>query len=507
MRKIYSTLLISLAFALSACGGGGGGGSSSEDMPTTGNGGGDMTMDCPEGQSKNSAGACVADGPTPPTAEELADEAELVAKAIGNDSVNDFKKAGQFIGDGISGAGLQGADIDIDAKDVHQFTNPPTAPGVTPVVRNQFTASDDSPATIMKWSGTRHTRSREENTVMDTVISYTDIKPKSDEDYADYYADGETPNGVTTGNPGTGSTQRTVTLGESIAMLADQIVAEKFPDQPLQTFTFEDDSTTPTADESRVPGTLHGIPGIFDCAGSCTVVTDKDGKLSMTGGTDDWTFIPAEPAQGSKHIVRGVTPDTDYMNFGYWLEDTTNTDGTTSYQVSAFARGSMPVTTIPDVRGSASYDGPATGLYMQKRVNDDGSVSPLKSGQFTASASLTAYFGDTTADDEGGVGQIAPNLVNSINGSISGFKDSEGNDLPSTWTVTLMKAQLTGDTFDNGVFTGDTTGEGTWRGQFFGPTTDAEDAPIQPGSVGGAFDGHFTNGHVAGAFGAYKKGQ
>ena len=44
---------------------------------------------------------------------------------------------------------------------------------------------------------------------------------------------------------------------------------------------------------------------------------------------------------------------------------------------------------------------------------------------------------------------------------------------------------------------------GTWNGTFFGNADTTDDADEQyPTAVAGEFDGHFRNGHVAGAFGA-----
>ena len=41
--------------------------------------------------------------------------------------------------------------------------------------------------------------------------------------------------------------------------------------------------------------------------------------------------------------------------------------------------------------------------------------------------------------------------------------------------------------------------DGEWSGVMYGPD---DDSPQQPTGVAGEFNGHFNNGHVAGAFGA-----
>ena len=76
------------------------------------------------------------------------------------------------------------------------------------------------------------------------------------------------------------------------------------------------------------------------------------------------------------------------------------------------------------------------------------------------------------------------------------------------WTVELMKAGFaSGATgLDGDTFSGATTGDGQWQGRFIGTFgTDADDTPAvgtPPSGVAGEFNGHFTNGHVIGAFGA-----
>ena len=196
--------------------------------------------------------------------------------------------------------------------------------------------------------------------------------------------------------------------------------------------------------------------------------------------------------------------DTDYLHFGYWLQGTEGEDGTT-YGVSTFAGGSQvqvfSVSAARLLEGTAKYAGPATGMFVKKTFDQSGVGTPSSSGQFTAHAALTAYFGQTTGEN---ADAIAPALLNSINGTVMNFMHG-GEMIDGKWEVELMRAGFgTGDTTTDETFsgtttgTGATTGDGQWQGQFIGPTDD----DAMPSGVVGEFNGHFTNGHVIGAFGA-----
>ena len=161
---------------------------------------------------------------------------------------------------------------------------------------------------------------------------------------------------------------------------------------------------TPTrmdVDEAEVSimGSFNGIPGTFACdtQTDCSRSSDEDGNLSGFGGT--WTFTPAEQEMGDDpYMVVGVIDDTDYLDFGYWKVEGTDQDGDATLTVGTFARGEMQHVSLDDVVGTASYTGAATGLYMKKTFDQDGDVTPVSSGQFTADASLTATFGQVNDD-------------------------------------------------------------------------------------------------------------
>ena len=111
--------------------------------------------------------------------------------------------------------------------------------------------------------------------------------------------------------------------------------------------------------------------------------------------------------------------------------------------------------------GTASYTGAATGLYMKKTFDQDGAVTPVSSGQFTADASLTATFGQVNDDAE--FGTIAPNLVDTMTGTIDSFRDGYGAIIDEAWSAELMKVDIVDD-----AFTGNTTGGGSYTGLFYG---------------------------------------
>ena len=137
-------------------------------------------------------------------------------------------------------------------------------------------------------------------------------------------------------------------------------------------------------------------------------------------------------------------------------------------------------------------------MYVKNSLTSDGEIDTATSGTFTADVSLTAHFG---GDD------VAANKQYSIEGSASNFALSGGEE--NAWSVNL-KADF-GST-DN-EFTGTANGggdEAAWNGTFHGAGGDTEadddgNAKNQPTVVVGEFNAHFSNGHVAGAYGARKQ--
>ena len=83
--------------------------------------------------------------------------------------------------------------------------------------------------------------------------------------------------------------------------------------------------------------------------------------------------------------VAGVIRDMDYLTFGYWVRTYFGgEDGAMRYQFAAFADGSPDYGTVADLRGSATYEGDATGLFMTKMFD---STDGLAESRPTAASS------------------------------------------------------------------------------------------------------------------------
>ena len=78
--------------------------------------------------------------------------------------------------------------------------------------------------------------------------------------------------------------------------------------------------------------------------------------------------------------------------------------------------------TAAGTSGSATYAGPAAGLWASQNVVAD----EADYGKFTAEAELTAHFGDDNPR---------------IGGTVDGFADENGDSL-GNWMVTLRDRQL-----------------------------------------------------------------
>ena len=264
-----------------------------------------------------------------------------------------------------------------------------------------------------------------------------------------------------------------------------------FPSDPSATWSYTG------ADGERPKsfrGTYDGVPGVFACEATvdCTLSTNPKGELNAAG--EEWTFTPDAP-----NTATVKDPDDDYAYFGWWLQ--TPKDNTGTYVVDVFAAGTSghEANVTNDIEGTATYSGPAAGLYQTKTytagVQTDAGV-----GEFTATASLTAKFGDAASPG-------------TIGGTVTDFTlDGEAS---TPWRVILEDALLADG--DN-EFTGTTevdfgagptaSDRGTWGGSFYdaGDNADGElgTADDQPGTVAGMFDAVTGTASLIGAFGATK---
>jgi len=386
------------------------------------------------------------------------------------------------------------------------------------------------------------------------------------ESWSSFFASSEEPlDGVTAvADDADGSTAGRVTFSapDSPAANLEDISIRHFdgttgllPSRP------ETGSNTRTLVEAgtEISGMFLGVPGKYTCrAGSCSVVwnanTDSlsDDTLTFSGGTLD--FEPTIPG-GSDitlsdievNYTKDTIPDTDYLTFGYWVTTTTkNTE--TSHVIKTFVdaigygeianRGLLATASQGTLRGKATYSGGAAGIYVLK--TGDLTDPDAHDGEFVADVALTAQFG---VND----GSVAAKNQWTINGEVSDFQSTtttDGSHDLSPWTLKLNSVDLgtrtaggidadavsLGTNASPGLPFGKTRGfvdgaegntDGEWSATFFGnvgsETTDAADAAARIGStvgtptatmddhpkaVIGEFNGHFSNGHVVGAYGA-----
>ncbi len=378
---------------------------------------------------------------------------------------------------------------------------------------NEFTKAEmpeHALAMIQDWTGAMYSREVEDDaatlemdeSAMQTVVAYTDRTPNSAVAYSAYYTGNSAPDdhvawrgitsvdsdGVLTLDEAVNNDSRPLFGGEMFGLTAEDQTKMVTPD----------DTSTLDVVEGAINGSFHGVPGTYSCTGTCSVSSDSDGNLMTLTGS--WTFTPTAMDDALDTVmVAGVKQDLEYLEFGYWIVEDADGD----YTVGTYASGNNGTDndgygTVAALEGSASYAGPATGLYMRKRVGSDGEPTSAMSGQFTANASLNVNFGGD---------QIAVARHDKISGTVSNFMNSYGQEIDSTWTVMLNEIDFTA-TANDGTFTGGTTGSGDnagiWSGRFEGPA-EVDGAVAMPNAVTGVFTGHFDNGHVAGAFGAKKE--
>ena len=401
---------------------------------------------------------------------------------------------------------------------------------------NRFVMSG-TPATIPGWTGGTYTRTNG-NTVH-TVVKYNDKKDNGAEDYATYFGVADRPgvSGTAVASDGTTPGQLTLAATTDYKLFSisfgitapNQNIPASHHDDPDTTGTQHDNpNTEATETSSSWTGMFAGVSGTFTCSGdTCAVTSDAKGNLASLGGS--WTFRPAGSGTGGHAegdelddiMVEGVVPDADFMIFGYWEQAVTDDEGDTTYSMLPIADGKRDYGAMTTVTGTATYAGPATGLYTKNALTPEGApTGPYSSGQFTADAMLTANFGGP---------EVATNHQFSITGTISNFMD-DGVMINDQWVVNLNRRMIgtgtaarpqqnvgdptatghrdgsvAGD-FD-GVTDGGTlgSGEGSWSGVFHGPGVGTTNP--QPVSASGMFSGHFSNGHVRGAFAANRQAQ
>ncbi len=506
-------LITATSMVMYGCGGGGG---SSDDAPETMDpmDGGDTTVTCDDGYMPD-GDACV---PTEETRAAIVAEAKRVAGMIGPDA-------------DLADANTSTADVDdpVVSFGTGDTANTPVFVGDAELDAEMRFAETDTAVAMVgdDWEGAEYSRTSADGMTVDTVVKYVNKEAPGPLPYSTYYNQAQP--GVTGAHTAGVLTLATTVTGDTRGLIsADFGITAAHQSIPYA--AIEDDPNTVDLDESTmghsVTGSFNGISGTFSCAAgsACPVTSDDMGMLSSLTG---WTFTPdaavdmdGEALTGqdltdalAALMVQGVAPDTDFMLFGYWMRAVTADDETT-HTFLPLQAGTIPYgTTVADVAGTATYSGPATGLYVTKTKTFDtetGEQTFTGSGQFTATAMLMATFGQTPG------GTLTQGNLFTLSGMINGFVDSDGETIAGAedWEVSLDRTIIgsensefttagdgTAGDYSGTTSVGDDGTAGNYSGTFYGT---AGDNDAQPSSTAGIFDAHFQNGHVRGAFGADK---
>ena len=580
MKLTSILIILLFAFTLAACGGGGSSGPAAPETPTTpetpmvhevdltdltvaagtyevpagdtldvGAGDTEVTLSCPgdtactvtvdeDGMATSTGGevtAALSAAATQAIADRKAMAANAATKAAAMriagliDPMSERPDANTSEGD----QGLSIVTLPTPANAVDNFSEPmfQTTDGTTPSTI-EFMASADMPAMIDGWTGGTYTHTSKDGNTMHTVVKYNDKAADKDASYSTFFsseniaADGHRAGDAVNAVDANG--MLTIDTSGSEVATNHELFSGNFGPTTEGTYSFPGNA--------EITGMFRGVPGTFECTSPCTSAHDKDGNLSGLTGT--WTFEPdgvrndmgaflenddnADPptmalTDALKAImVPGIVQDADYMIFGYWMESVTDDEGETTEKMLPFADGKRDYGPVTAVEETATYTGPATGLYMKKTLTPQGAVNqdgPFASGQFTADAMLEANFGGSN---------VAANHQFSVTGTISNFMDGD-TAIDEDWMVNLNREMIgtagsmtpqknigietpgEDGTGANDMFSGVTDGgmlddgasEGSWSGTFHGASSADAD---QPTSASGIFDAHFTNGHVRGAF-------
>ena len=229
--------------------------------------------------------------------------------------------------------------------------------------------------------------------------------------------------------------------------------------------------------------------------GASTIsTTDQDASVNRIEGIPaaGWEGVELRGESTSWYFYVDVfsdiedNADSDYLFMGYWLrERKEKSDTSSNYSFGIVAGGNDPFVRahVAGLTGTATYEGPATGLYMLKA---NATAAP-EFDYFNAKASLTADFADATA-------------LGSVSGTITEGMTDGGVALPD---LTLEAADFTTSGSD---FHGDIGGDGLagkWGGKFY---SNGAGPPDHPGSVAGTFGAKTADDlqAIVGAFAAHK---
>ena len=351
------------------------------------------------------------------------------------------------------------------------------------------TATADS--AISDFEGHKLTRKTEK------IVVYTDIDAAKHKPFLTAYAD-DTKAEALVGAPVTVGSNKELQLNATAMVAAGNaglLDPTKFP-QPKDEgegnnkYTY-DNMEGAGKKSSKFKGTFHGAPGTYDCANEDCVVqvsdrsTNSAPEYHATETTGTWTFTP-----DTANNPQIVNQDADHMRFGWWVETPAMaaTAGQYLYDAEIFYGGSQAFPTASNavqlLDGNADYSGPAAGLFA---VTGDDAAH----GEFTATATLTAAFGNTTSPG-------------AVSGKIADFMRDDG--VANDWSVTLGSTNIAVNLgasnneagADDGKITGGSNDNiGAWEFRLYGPGTNGADPTGIAGMFRAAID---KNTAVAGAF-------
>ena len=297
---------------------------------------------------------------------------------------------------------------------------------------------------------------------------------------------------------------------DSAATPANTMAAMATPTQ-WAAMVFDSTSLVPAQDQDLTvdagetfTGTYFGAPGQFRCVAAtganCGLVRNDDGTVGIADtvpatmgiqSTGRWTFTPDPDAMIA-------VPDQDWMAYGAWLTTPDDTSG--DHRLGVFFNGmdvwtpaanALDATTANGLRGTATYSGGATGVYVD---GDD-------SGLFTADAMLTAHFDkDSTAEKVVGTDYRISGRIDNFRGTDGVYLGSDTQASPNDpsagnndWVVELGGASFDTSSTEGTIAATATTGSadgvswtGMWNGQLFGPSGTEAD-PLAPSGVAGRF--------------------
>ena len=268
------------------------------------------------------------------------------------------------------------------------------------------------------------------------------------------------------------------------ALDADGITLNQYSQYANDT-GFRDEAIYPFRYTYTTTGTLQGASGTYRCGGeTLTVSCTVQNQGAQFGFAGPWTFRPSN----GRVTVR--EDDAIYMYFGSWSRHKTAAD---EWLFRTFhGPEDSRDTAVADVSGIFTYRGPAAGYYAiyQPLGGQSGH------GAFTATATLTADFGDTDTD-EGTVRGVINQFV--------GHPD---------WSVTLKQGNIVSGTNNdpgagaNGEVSwsigGNAEEAGSWKAKFY--SNIAEQTGVVPSGIAGKFEANYLGaGALIGAFGAHRQ--